>query len=135
MSAADVRAVLALVDTLGKALSAQDVKASMTVLSAEADLAVIPSEGVDVYRGPREVHAFLDRIYSGPKRYGWRWDERWVSLNGDTATFVAIGTESVDERGSRRHIPYCLTGVAVNTSAGWRLKLLHASEDSAGVAP
>lgn len=104
----------------------------MAALSPQADLAVIPSEGVDVYRGTRAVRAFLDGIFSGPRRYGWRWKERWVSLNGDTATFVALGTESVDEGGKRRLIPYCLTGVAVNTPAGWRLKLLHASEESTG---
>ena len=132
MSAADVRAVRALVDAFGKAQYARDAEASMAVLAAGPDLAVIPSEGVDVYRGTRAVRAFLDRIYSGPRRYGWRWDERWVSLNGDTATFVAIGTESVEEGGARKLIPYCLTGVAVNTASGWRLKLLHASEDSTG---
>ena len=134
MSAADVRAIHAVIDSFGKALYARDVDASMAVLSAGADLTVIPSEGVDVYRGTRAVRAFLDRIYAGPRRYGWRWKERWVSLNGETATFVALGTESVDEDGERRRIPYCLTGVAVNTPAGWRLKLLHASEDTTGAA-
>lgn len=132
MSAADIRAVHALIDTFAEALYARDVESSMAVLSEGPDLAVIPSEGVDVYRGPRAVRAFLDRIYSGPRRYGWRWKERWVSMSGQTATFVALGTESVDEGGERRRIPYCLTGVAESTPAGWRLKLLHASEDPTG---
>ena len=132
MSAADIRAVNALIDSFGRALAARDVEASMAALSAEDDLAVIPSEGVDVYRGPREVRAFLNRIYSGPRRYGWRWKERWVSMHAETASFVLVGLESIDESGARRRLPYCLTGVAVATPAGWRLKLLHASEDSIG---
>ena len=134
MSAADIRAVNAAIDAFGKALYARDADASMALLSRDADLAVIPSEGVDLYRGPRAVRAFLDRVNAGPRRYRWHWQERWVSLNGETASFVALGTESVDEGGQRRRIPYCLTGFAVNTPSGWRFKLLHASEDSTGAA-
>ena len=121
-----------LIDAFGNALLARDLEASMALLSSGPDLAVIPSEGVDVHRGPQAVRAFLNRIYDGPRRYGWAWHYRWVSTDGDTASFVAVGTETVDERDQRTLIPYCLTGVAVRTSAGWRLKLLHASEDPAG---
>ena len=126
------RDVRELVDAFGGALFARDLAASMALLTDGPDLAVIPSEGVDVYRGPQAVRAFFDRIYNGPRRYGWAWDDRWISLDGQTASFVAVGIETVDEGDGRRQIPYCLTGVAVNTSAGWRLKLLHASEDTAG---
>lgn len=126
------RHVSELIDTFGDALYARDLEASMALLTDKPDLAVIPSEGVEVYRGPRAVRAFLDRIYNGPRRYGWGWDDRWISVDGEAASFVAVGTETVDEGNDRSFIPYCLTGVAVSTSAGWRLKLLHASEDPAG---
>jgi ketosteroid isomerase-like protein len=126
------RNVIELIDAFGIALFARDLEASMALLADMPDLAVIPSEGVDVYRGPQAVRAFLDQIYNGPRRYGWVWDDRWISVDDDAATFVAVGTETVDEGNNRSVIPYCLTGVAVSTSGGWRLKLLHASEDSVG---
>lgn len=131
MSDADHAAVEELNDSFGAALHAQDLERSMALLDDSDDVAVIPSEGVDVHRGTQAVRGFFERIYNGPRRYGWTWDERWVLASGGTGWFVAIGSESVDESSGRRHIPYCLTGVAVRGTDGWRLRLLHASEDSA----
>jgi hypothetical protein len=125
----DVHEISALIDAFGHALHAQDLERSMAPLATEADLAVIPSEGVDVYRGPDAVRAFLSRIYESSRRYGWSWNDRWISVEGTTAWFVAAGDEEVDEEDATHTIPYCLTGVAVRTPSGWRLRLLHASED------
>ena len=121
--------ILALVDAFGDALHARDLAASMELLDPAEDLAVIPSEGVEIHRGPADVRAFLARIYDGPRRYGWRWNTRWVSVHGDSAWFVAVGDETIEDRAATSTVPYCLTGVAVRTSAGWRFRLLHASEE------
>lgn len=126
----DEREVLVLIDDFGAALHARDLDRSMAVLSPDPDLTVIPSEGVDVYRGPDAVRGFLARIYRADRRYGWRWHDRWVAVDGVTAAFVCRGTESVGEEGLTKLIPYCLTGTATRSRDGWRLRLLHASEDT-----
>ena len=120
--------VNALLDAFGEAVHARDLEASMRLLADDADVAVIPSEGVDLHRGPASVRAFLARIYDGPRRYGWRWDDRWISFQNGLAWFVAVGSETVEEATGAHVVPYCMTGVAVPTSSGWRLRLLHGSE-------
>ncbi len=131
MTDADIRDIGSLIDAFGAALQTRDVKRSIAVLDDHPELVVIPSEGIDVYRGPDEVRSFLSRIYRGPRTYAWRLDDRTISSDRDTGWFTALGDESVEEDGAVRLIPYCLTGVAVKGSGGWRLRMLHASEDSA----
>lgn len=122
--------LLALIDAFGDSLYRRDLEASMASLDDGEDVAVIPSEGVDVYRGTGAVRAFLERIYSGPRGYRWIWRQRWVSRSGDTAWFVAVGDEVVEEAGATHTLPYCLTGSAVQERGQWRLRLLHGSEDA-----
>lgn len=123
--------VVGLIDAFGDALHAQDLARSMDLLTDDADVTVIPSEGVDVHRGPHRVRDFLARIYALERRYGWRWRERFVSVVGDIAWFVAVGDETIEEQGRTvAVVPYCLTGVAIRNSSGWRLRMLHASEDT-----
>jgi hypothetical protein len=123
--------LLALIDAFGESLSGRDLEASMAAIDDQEDVAVIPSEGVDVHRGTAAVRAFLERIYQGPRRYRWIWRQRWVSQAGDVAWFVAVGDEVVEESGEVRTIPYCLTGTAVRHRGRWRFRLLHGSEDAA----
>ena len=122
--------VSTLIDGFAAALHSQDVEASMALLADEPDLTVIPSEGVDVHRGVDAVRAFLAMIYGGPRRYGWDLPNRQISVEGSVAWFSAHGDETVEQDGSTRRIPYCLTGVAVRTDVGLRFRLLHASEDA-----
>lgn len=135
MSEADQRAVESLIDAFGVALLARDLEGSMAQLDDDAGLVVIPSEGVDAYRGPSAVRSFLLRIYGGPRRYGWRLNDRTVAIDSNSAWFTAVGAETVEERDAAHVVPYCLTGVAVRRAGAWRLRLLHASEDSARSAP
>lgn len=127
----DVMAIESMIDAFGAALSARDLESSMAQLDGDAGLVVIPSEGVEVFRGPESVRSFLSRIYHGPRRHGWRLNDRAIGVEGDAAWFTAVGDETVEEDGSMRTIPYCLTGVAIRGVDGWRLRILHASEDSA----
>jgi ketosteroid isomerase-like protein len=120
--------VAALIDAFGEAVHARDLAASLRLLAEDVDVAVVPSEGVDLHRGPASVRAFLERIYAGPRRYGWRWDDRWVSIENGVAWFAAVGNETVEEAAGTHVVPYCMTGVAALTPAGWRLRLLHGSE-------
>ena len=120
-----------LIDDFGAALHARDVEASMALLADEPDLAVIPSEGVQIHRGPQQTREFLGRIYDGPRRYGWDLPNRQIAVEGSVAWFVASGDETLEQDGVSRRIPYCLTGVAVRAQSGWRFRLLHASEDIA----
>ena len=124
--------VLAAIDDFGRCLAAQDLTGTLALLADDPDVTVIPSEGVAAHHGRGAVEAFFGRIYAAPKRYSWRWRERWVSAEGDWASFVAIGDEFVDVAGTERLvIPYCLTGTLVWRD-GWRFLLLHGSEESAG---
>jgi hypothetical protein len=132
-SASDVEGVLASLDNLGSSLAAQDLGGTLALLADEPDVTVIPSEGVETHRGRAAVEAFFSRIYAAPRRYGWRWRDRWVWTEGASASFVAIGDEFVDVPGAeRRVIPYCLTGTLVRHDGRWRFLLLHGSEESSG---
>jgi hypothetical protein len=125
----DIEAVLAAIDDFGTCLAAQDLGRTLTLLADDPDVTVIPSEGVEAHRGRAAVEAFFLRIYAAPKRYSWRWRDRWVSTQGAWASFVAIGDELVDVAGAeRRVIPYCLTGTLVRHDDRWRFLLLHGSE-------
>jgi SnoaL-like domain len=127
----DVTDVLAAIDDFGRHLEAQDLGGTLALLAIDPDVTVIPSEGVATYRGLAAIEGFFQQIYAGPKRYGWRWRDRWVSVHSDWASFVAIGDEFVDVEGRERHvIPYCLTGTLVRRDGRWRFQLLHGSEDS-----
>jgi ketosteroid isomerase-like protein len=129
----DIEGVLAAIDDFGGCLAAQDLGGTLALLADDPDVTVIPSEGVETHRGRAAVEAFFRRIYAAPKRYGWRWRDRWVSGQGPWASFVAIGDEFIDVAGAeRRVIPYCLTGTLVRHDGAWRFLLLHGSEASSG---
>ncbi len=132
-SESDVQDVLDAIDDFGSCLAAQDLGGTLALLADDPDVTVIPSEGVETHRGRAAVEAFFGRIYGSPKRYSWRWRDRWVSASGAWASFVAIGDEFVDVAGAERHvIPYCLTGTLVRHDGRWRFLLLHGSEESSG---
>jgi len=127
----DVESVLAAIDEFGKSLAAQDLDGTMDLIADDPNVAVIPSEGVDAHRGLAAIEAFFGRIYAGPKRYRWHWRDRWVSAEGASASFVALGDEFVDVEGeTRRVIPYCLTGTLLRRSGSWRFLILHGSEEA-----
>jgi hypothetical protein len=131
--ASDIEGVLAAIDDLGGCLAAQDLGGTLRLLADDPDVTVVPSEGVETHRGRAAVEAFFRRIYAAPKRYGWRWQDRWVSAQENWASFVAIGDEFVDVAGAeRRVIPYCLTGTLVRHDGQWRFLILHGSEASGG---
>jgi hypothetical protein len=130
----DVERVLAAIDQFGSSLAAQELGGTMALLADDPDVAVIPSEGVEAHRGLAAIEAFFGRIYAGPRRYGWRWRDRWVSVEGTAASFVALGDEYVDVDGElRRVIPYCLTGTLVRRDGSWRFLILHGSEETTEV--
>ena len=130
--ASDVQGVLAAIDDFGSCLAAQDLAGTLALLADDPDVTVIPSEGVEAHHGVAAVESFLRRIYAAPRRYSWRWRDRWVSAEGAWASFVAVGDEFVDVAGAERLvIPYCLTGTLVWRDGLWRFLLLHGSEDSA----
>lgn len=127
-----IQGVLAAIDELGGCLAAQDMGGTLALLADDPDVTVIPSEGVETHRGRAAVEAFFGRIYAAPKRYSWRWRDRWVLSQGAWASFVAIGDEFVEAEGSEGLvIPYCLTGTLVRHDGGqWRFLLLHGSEET-----
>lgn len=128
----DIEGVLAAIDAFGNCLWEQDLGGTLALLAGDPEFTIIPSEGVEAHRGRAAIESFLRRIYSAPRRYSWRWRDRWVSAEGAWASFVAVGDEVVDVAGAERLvIPYCLTGTLV-WHDGWRFLLLHGSEESAG---
>jgi len=126
-------AVLRLLDDFGSALEARDLEGALVAMADDPDVAIIPSEGVDVHRGRGNVEGLLRYICAGSKRYGWRWRDRWVSIEGDVATLLASGDELVNAPDEpQAAIPYCLTGTVVRRAGQWRFLLLHGSEDRSG---
>jgi hypothetical protein len=129
----DVEGVLAAIDDFSSCLAAQDLDGTLALLADDPDVAVIPSEGAEAHRGSAAVASFFGRIYAGPKRYSWRWRDRWVWAEGSWAAFVAVGDEFVEVAGKERLvIPYCLTGTLVRRDESWGFLLLHGSEESSG---
>jgi hypothetical protein len=126
---ADVAAVEALLDAFGRALEARDSAGMLAAMTENDDVTIIPSEGVTAHVGRAAVTAFLARLHTHTRRYGWRWTGRRISVHGNTAWFVAVGDEVVEESGRHWTLPYCLTGTAIRAGDGWRLQLLHASEE------
>jgi hypothetical protein len=127
----DIQAVLAAIDDFGSRLAAQDLDGTLALLADAPDVTVVPSEGVEAHRGRAAVESFFRRIYAAPRRYSWRWRDRWVATEGPWASFVAVGDEFVDLAGAApRVIPYCLTGTLVRRDGSWRFLLLHGSEAS-----
>jgi ketosteroid isomerase-like protein len=127
----DIDGVLAAIDDFGSCLAAQDLDGTLALLADDSDVAVIPSEGVEVHRGRAAVESFFGRIYAAPRRYTWHWRDRWVSAQGAWASFVAVGDEFVDVAGAERLVtPYCLTGTLVRGDGSWRFLLHHGSEES-----
>jgi hypothetical protein len=124
----DVEGVLAAIDDFGDSLAAQDLSGTLALLADDPDVTVIPSEGAEAHHGRAAVASFFGRIYAGPRRYSWRWRDRWVSAGESWASFVAIGDEFVNVADAERLvIPYCLTGTLVWRD-GWRFLVLHGSE-------
>jgi len=126
----DVDEVLAAIDGLSVCLAAKDLAGTLALLSDDADVTVIPSEGADANRGRAAVESFFRRIYAMPKRYSWQWGDRWIWAERDQASFVALGDELVEVEGTATIvIPYCLTGTLVRRDGHWRFLLLHGSEE------
>ena len=131
--ASGIEGVLAAIDDLGNCLAGQDLDGTLELLADDPDVTVIPSEGVAAHRGRAAVESFFGRIYDGPRRYSWRWRDRWVSAEETWASFVAVGDEYVDVPGADQLvIPYCLTGTLVRRDGLWHFLLLHGSEESSG---
>jgi hypothetical protein len=127
----DIGGVLAAIDKFSNCIAAQDLDGTIELLADDADITVIPSEGIEAHHGRPAVESFFGHIYAAPRRYSWHWRERWVSTEGAWASFVAIGDEFVDVAGAERLvIPYCLTGTLVRRDGSWRFLLLHGSEES-----
>jgi hypothetical protein len=129
----DLEGVLAVIDAFGNCLVGQDLTGTLALLADDPHVTVIPSEGAEAHHGRAAVESFFGRIYAAPRRYSWRWRDRWVSTDGVWASFVAVGDEFVDGPGADRLvIPYCLTGTLVRRDGLWRFLLLHGSEESPG---
>jgi ketosteroid isomerase-like protein len=129
--ASDIEGVLAAIAMFGSCLATRDLEGTLAVLADDPDVTVIPSEGVAAHRGRAAVESFFRGIYAGPKRYSWLWRDQWVSVQGDWASFVALGDEFVDVTGEEQRVfPYCLTGTLVLRDGRWRFLLLHGSEAS-----
>ena len=127
----DAFGILAALDAFGRCLTARDLPGTLALLAHDADVTIVPSEGVDAHRGRQAISSFLATIYGGPRTYEWRWQERWTWVRDDVASFVALGDELIHgDTPQPRVIPYCLTGTLVRRDRAWRFLLLHGSEAS-----
>ena len=129
--ASDTEGIFAAIAAFGSCLAARDLEGTLALFADDPEVTVIPSEGVEAHRGGAAVESFFGRIYAGPRRYSWIWQNQWVSAEGTSASFVALGDEFVDVAGEERLVlPYCLTGTLVRRGGRWRFLLLHGSEAS-----
>jgi ketosteroid isomerase-like protein len=120
-----------LLDGLGEALHARDLDGALAVFADDEQITVIPSEGIEAYRGAAGVRGLMSYICGGSRRYGWNWQDRSYVIDGDAACVIASGDETIEEDGATTLVPYCLTAMARRTANGWRFVVLHGSEDTA----
>ena len=76
-TAAELMAVLV---KFSDACARRDTEGALGVFAQDDDILLVGSEAGMRSRGPEEIRAFLERLFSREKTYSWSWEWPSVSL-------------------------------------------------------
>jgi hypothetical protein len=115
----------AALDELNRAMRERDADVAGLFLP---DAVLVGSEPGEVARGQAAIGALLLAIHA--KDYTVWWDMPQLDAGGDEgkAWFFADGEVVLVAQTGARRLPYRISGVLVDTEAGWRWALFHGSE-------
>ncbi len=115
--------VLAVFDALfERATRDRDAKAAAAIFAADEDVTMWGSDEAERAVGPEAVRALLSSVASSPAELAFRWNERRVHVEGDTAWVAACGEASATRPdGGARTIPYRVVSVFVRRDGAWRV--------------
>jgi ketosteroid isomerase-like protein len=117
--------VLVALGELRSAVSERRIEGAMALFAPDADATLIGSSPGEIARGPVELRAFFEEIFSAPATYSWQWDDVQVSTAGNVAWLNTEGMLMVDGEPLR---PYRISGVLERRSGRWLWTLFHGAE-------
>ena len=101
-TAAELMAVLV---KFSDACARRDTEGALGVFAQDDDILLVGSEAGMRSRGPEEIRAFFERLFSREKTYSWSWEWRSVSVAGPVAWVMVEGVEYVRGGGEVRTFP------------------------------
>src|SRR5918998_507937 len=87
--------VMALLERFSDACARRDTEGALSLFAQDADTLVVGSEADKRSRGPEEIRAFFERLFSREKTYSWSWEWRSVSVARPVVWVMAEGVEHV----------------------------------------
>lgn len=115
------------------AVESRNLESALALYSPDADAVLVSAEMGGTARGPVEIEAFLQRFFSQPFTFRWRWDDVRTSMCGSVAWVFADGEATrVYDSGDCSVMPYRMTLVLENRDGRWMIQHYHGS---APVAP
>jgi ketosteroid isomerase-like protein len=125
--AQDRQEILATLDRLNEGLRTGSFALANSAFSKSAETTFVGSEAGKTSRGGEAVSSLLRRLTAASHAYSWTWNERVVTVHGDTAWVYAEGTEHV--RGSHNaDNPYRLTAIMEKQNGEWLCVHYHGAE-------
>jgi len=119
---------MALLQKFSDACARRDTEGALELFAQDDDMLLVGSEAGKRSRGPEEIRAFFERLFSREKTYSWSWEWRSVSVAGSVAWVMAEGVERVRGGGEEAKLPYRMSAVFERRAEGWALRLVHGSE-------
>lgn len=120
--------VLSCLRELDRAFRDRDVDRALSLFAQDSSTILVGSEAGETAKGPKELRAFFEQLFTGPITYGYHWEEIDVEVAGDFAWAFANGRiETISAAGSHDH-PYRVTAILRRTGNRWLWMHYHGSE-------
>jgi uncharacterized protein (TIGR02246 family) len=120
--------VMAVLEKFSDACARRDTEGALGLFAQDDDILLVGSEAGKRSRGPEEIRAFFERLFSREKTYSWSWEWRSVSVAGPVAWVMVEGVEHVKGGGEEANLPYRMSAVFERRGEGWALRMIHGSE-------
>jgi ketosteroid isomerase-like protein len=120
--------VMALLEKFSNACALRDTEDALRLFAQDDDILLVGSEVGKSSRGPEEIRAFFERLFSREKTYSWSWEWLSVSVAGPVAWVMAEIVKHVRGGGEEANLPYRVSVVFERCAEGWALRLVHGFE-------
>ena len=120
--------VMAVLVKFSDACARRDTEGALGLFAQDDDILLVASEAGTRSRGPEEIRAFFERLFSREKTYFWSWEWPSVSVAGPVAWVMVEGVEYVRGGGEVANLPYRMSSVFERRGGAWALRMIHGSE-------